>query len=53
MKNKVPVQKGSIVPSEKTMKTMSHAEKVSERKKELAMLRDGGTLKMDTPKGRK
>lgn len=49
-KEKVPVQKGLINPAQKTMKTMTQAEKVRERSEQLSLLQDGQTLKLNIPK---
>ena len=46
----VQVQKGEIKPDMKTMKTMTHNERLSERSQELRDQRDGMTLKLHKPK---
>jgi len=48
--NKVAVQKGPIVADQKTMKTMSRKEINVEDAGRRALLDDGMTLKMMTPK---
>jgi len=48
--NKVPVQKGEINPAVKTMKTMTYKENLAERSSQLALLKDGQTLKYNEPK---
>lgn len=46
----IEVKIGPVVANQKTSKQMKYPEKVSDRRKELAELRDGMELKMHTPK---
>ena len=50
MSKKVPVQKGSIVADQKTMKTMTRAEINREDAANAKLRIDGQTLKLHTPK---
>jgi hypothetical protein len=47
---KVPIQKGAINANQKTMKTMTHSEKVNERAGQLKTLKSGQSLTLHTPK---
>ena len=49
-RKEVPVQKGKINANPMTMKQMTHAERVTERRDELALLKRGQTLDLKTPK---
>ena len=50
----VPVQKGSIDPNPKTMKTMTHTERLIERADEMNKTRWGQRMDLHTPrKGKK
>lgn len=50
----VPVQKGAIDPNPKTMKTMTHTERLNERAEEMTKTRWGQRMDLQTPrKGKK